>query len=184
MLVNFVGARHLIESLVPKLKEGSSVGCISSSGAVGWQKPEHLAICLELFALETFDAQRHWLLDNDEKWGYSGYLWSKFALDAGVGWRGADLIKQGIRLNCINPGPTDTKMMPAFVELAGQAAIDMALGPIARLSQPSEHAWPLVLLNSPRMSYVTGEVLWTDGGFLGATTTGRIGGFSDLSELS
>jgi hypothetical protein len=31
-----------------------------------------------------------------------------------------------------------------------------------------------VLLSSKRMSYVTGEVLWTEGGFLGALTTGRL----------
>jgi hypothetical protein len=31
-----------------------------------------------------------------------------------------------------------------------------------------------VLLNSPLMSYVNGEVLWTDGGFLSALTTGRL----------
>jgi hypothetical protein len=30
------------------------------------------------------------------------------------------------------------------------------------------------MLCSPRMSYVAGEVLWTDGGFFGALTTGRI----------
>src|SRR5205085_7350759 len=30
-LVNFVGARHLIEALVPKMPEGSSVGMIASA---------------------------------------------------------------------------------------------------------------------------------------------------------
>jgi len=39
--------------------------------------------------------------------------------------------------------------------------------------EAEEQAWPLVLLNSPRMSYVSGEVLWTDGGFQGAMETGK-----------
>ena len=32
----------------------------------------------------------------------------------------------------------------------------------------------MVFLNSPRMSYVNGEALHTDGGFLGAMVTGQI----------
>ena len=51
--------------------------------------------------------------------------------------------------------------------------VDSALGPIGRYSRPEEQGWPLVLMCSPRMSYVTGEVLWTDGGFFGAVATGR-----------
>jgi NAD(P)-dependent dehydrogenase (short-subunit alcohol dehydrogenase family) len=65
-------------------------------------------------------------------------------------------------------------MMPAFHDLVGKDLVDSALGPIGRYSTAEEQAWPLVMLNSPRMSYVTGEVLWTDGGFLGALTTGQL----------
>jgi NAD(P)-dependent dehydrogenase (short-subunit alcohol dehydrogenase family) len=81
---------------------------------------------------------------------------------------------RGIRINCINPGPTDTPMMPAFHALATKELVDAAIGPIGRYSTPEEQGWPLVLLCSPRMSYVTGEVLWTDGGFAGAVTVGKI----------
>ena len=35
MKVNFVGARHLAEGLVPKMQSGSSISAISSSAAVG-----------------------------------------------------------------------------------------------------------------------------------------------------
>ncbi|MCH7790259.1 MAG: SDR family oxidoreductase [Acidobacteria bacterium] len=178
MLVNFVGARHFIEALIPQIVEGGSVGCISSAGALGWQ--EQLPILMELFARETFEDQKAWLEANQETWGWSGYLWSKYAIDAWVGWRGADLIEKGIRLNCINPGPTDTAMMPAFHELAGKEVIDSAIGPIGRYSTAIEQAWPLVMLNSTRMSYVCGEVLWTDGGFIGANSTGKQGGFGEL----
>src|SRR6185312_12066301 len=37
ILVNFVGARHLAEQLVPKLSTGSAISVISSSAAIGWQ---------------------------------------------------------------------------------------------------------------------------------------------------
>ncbi|WP_369806052.1 hypothetical protein [Mycobacterium sp. E3251] len=42
-----------------------------------------------------------------------------------------------------------------------------------RYSTPEEQAWPLICLGSPRLSYVGGEVLWTDGGWNGAMTMGR-----------
>ncbi|WP_419928844.1 SDR family oxidoreductase [Candidatus Poriferisocius sp.] len=172
VLVNFVGARHFIEAMVPKLAEDSSVGLISSAAAVGWQ--EHIPTLMAMFAAGDFDGQKTWLTDNEELWSWSGYAWSKYAVNAWVGWRGAELIENGIRVNCINPGPTDTPMIPAFYESAGKDMVDGALGPIGRYSRAEEQAWPLVLLNSRRMSYVCGEVLWTDGGFMGALQTGRI----------
>ena len=174
MLVNFVGARHLIEALIPKMAPASSIGCISSAAAIGWE--QHLPTISELLAIETFAGQRDWLEANDELWSWSGYAFSKYVIDAWVALRGSELINQGIRLNCINPGPTDTQMLPAFKELAGEAIIDSAIGPIGRYSTAEEQAWPLVLLNSPRMSYVVGETLWTDGGFHSAVGVGKHGG--------
>jgi NAD(P)-dependent dehydrogenase (short-subunit alcohol dehydrogenase family) len=83
---------------------------------------------------------------------------------------------RGIRVNCLNPGPTASPMMPQFHALAGKAVVDSALGVIPRYAEPIEQAWPLVCLNSPRFSYVTGEALWADGGFLGALSVGRRSG--------
>ncbi|MDH4170428.1 MAG: SDR family oxidoreductase [Acidimicrobiia bacterium] len=178
MLVNFVGARHLIEGLLPRMAEAdASIGCISSAGAAGWQ--EHIPAIKDLLANETFAQAKAWLEANEDIWSWSGYLWSKYAIDGWVSSFGADLIRRGIRLNCINPGPTDTPMMPAFHELAGKEMIDSAIGPIGRYSTPEEQAWPLVLLNSPRMSYVAAEILWTDGGFMGSLTMGKHGGFGE-----
>jgi NAD(P)-dependent dehydrogenase (short-subunit alcohol dehydrogenase family) len=172
MLVNFVGARHLAEQLVPKMPSGSAIGAISSAGAIGWQ--EKLPDVLPLIETSGFDAAVEWLRANEAAWSWSGYVFSKYAIDAWVGWWCGALIGKGIRINCINPGPTETPMMPQFHAAAGKELVDQAVGPIGRYSTPEEQAWPLVLLTSQRMSYVTGEVLWTDGGFLGALTTGRM----------
>ncbi len=178
MLVNFAGARCLIEALLPQIVEGGSVGCISSAGAVGWEN--HSAPLLELVGTDSFDSAKAWLEANEETWGWSGYLWSKYAIDFWVGHRGVDFMKDhAVRLNCINPGPTDTPMMPAFHDLATKEVVDTAIGPIGRYSTPEEQAWPLVMLNSPRMSYVSGEVFWTDGGYYGSFQTGRQGGFGE-----
>src|SRR5688572_27200736 len=76
MLVNFVGARHLAEQLVPKMAEGSAIGAISSSAALGWQ--QQLPIILELVQTDGFDGAIKWLSANEETWSWSGYVWSKY----------------------------------------------------------------------------------------------------------
>lgn len=171
ILVNFVGARHLAEQLVPKMPEGSAISVISSSAAIGWQ--DHIKVITGLLETKGFEAAVEWLTANEKLWSWSGYAYSKYIIDAWVGWWYPELGRRGIRINCINPGPTETAMMPAFQELMGKDTVDQAVGPIGRYSTPEEQAWPLVCLGSPRFSYVGGEVLWTDGGWNGAMTMGR-----------
>lgn len=181
MKVNFVGARHLAEALVPKLQPGAAISVISSSAAVGWW--DQMETIGPLLQTKGFDAAVAWLEANEEKWNWSGYLFSKWVVDAWVGFWYPDLIGNGIRINCINPGPTDTAMMPAFHDFATKEVIDQAVGPIGRYAAPEEQAWPLVMLGSPRSSYVGGEVLNVDGGFQGARYTGRhTAGWADLID--
>ncbi len=171
VVVNFVGARHLAEQLVPKLAEGSAITAISSSAAHGWEK--QVPLLTELVSTDGFDAAVKWLRANEEKWSWSGYLFSKWTTDAWVSWWYPDLASRGIRINCINPGPTDTAMMPAFQNFATKEVVDTSMGPIGRYATAEEQAWPIVLLGSPRMNYVGGTQLWTDGGWSGAMNARR-----------
>ena len=171
ILVNFVGARHLAEQLVPKMSPGSAISVISSSAAIGWQ--DHIKTITGLLETSGFDGAVSWLEANEKQWSWSGYAYSKYVIDAWVGWWYPELARQGVRINCINPGPTETAMMPAFQDFAGKEIVDQSVGPVGRYSTPEEQAWPLVCLGSPRLSYVGGAVLWTDGGWNGAMTMGR-----------
>jgi NAD(P)-dependent dehydrogenase (short-subunit alcohol dehydrogenase family) len=171
VLVNFVGARHLIESLVPVMPAGSAVVCVASNAGLGWQ--QEISDLLEVTSSTDFGAGLAWCEANPDRI-VGGYAISKKLINAWVASRAVDLIKQGIRLNCTNPGPTDTAMMGSFEEQVGKEIIDAFVGPSGRRSTPEEQAWPLVFLNSPRCSYVTGEAMHTDAGFLGAMITGRL----------
>jgi NAD(P)-dependent dehydrogenase (short-subunit alcohol dehydrogenase family) len=128
---------------------------------------------------DGFDAGKRWCEASAEMLEAAAYPFSKKVLNAWVASRAASLITNGIRLNCINPGPTDAAMMPHFVEFAGANIIDAFVGPIRRHSTAEEQAWPLIFLNSPRSSYVNGEALVTDGGFFGAVQSGQL----DLAKL-
>jgi NAD(P)-dependent dehydrogenase (short-subunit alcohol dehydrogenase family) len=178
MLVNFVGARHLIESLVPRMERGGAIAYISSAAGLGWQG--NFANFAELVQSDDFDAGKKWVESHPEVIGASAYATSKQVIMAWTAWRCVGLMKEhGIRLNCTAPGPTSTAMMPFFHESAGKAIVDAAQGPVGRYSTAEEQAWPLVFLNSPRSSYITGETLFTDGGFFGALQTGQV----DMSAL-
>jgi NAD(P)-dependent dehydrogenase (short-subunit alcohol dehydrogenase family) len=178
VLVNFVGHRHLTESVIGLMPEGAAVGYVSSAAGMGWLMK--LGDLMPLLTTPDFDAAKAWCEEHDELIGDNGYGFSKEAINAYVAYRGFQLAPRGIRMNSINPGPTDTPMMPAFVESMGQDFFDSFPKPIGRNSRPEEQAWSLVMLNSPRSSYVTATTLFTDGGFSGGIFTGGI----DFSALA
>jgi NAD(P)-dependent dehydrogenase (short-subunit alcohol dehydrogenase family) len=172
--VNFLGARHLVEALLPSMPEGSAVACVASNAGLGWQL--ELEKLLPVVTSASFAEGAAWVEANpDDLNANMGYLYSKKLMNAWVAWRAPQLIaRQGIRLNNTNPGPTTTAMMPAFEDFAGKEMIDAFVGPSGRRSTAEEQAWPLLFLNSPRSSYITGEAFHTDAGFLAAQTTGQL----------
>ena len=123
------------------------------------------ASMLAFVAQPDFAAGETWLDANPDPWTGNGYACSKEAINTYVAWRGFQLAPQGIRLNSLNPGPTDTPMMPAFIESQGQEFFDNFPKPIGRNSTAEEQAWCLVMLNSPRSSYVVATSVFADGGF-------------------
>ena len=172
LLVNFLGHRHLTEAILPSMPDGSSIGFISSAAGMGWQG--NTGPLLELAATPDFASGQAWCEAHDDVVGTNGYGFSKEAINAYVALRGFQLAPQGIRLNSINPGPTDTPMMPAFVESMGEDFFAKFPKPVGRNSRPDEQAWALIMLNSPRSSYTTATTLFTDGGFSGGLYTGSI----------
>jgi NAD(P)-dependent dehydrogenase (short-subunit alcohol dehydrogenase family) len=174
LTVNFVGARHLIESVASTMPPGSAVACVASNAGLGWQN-EYESL-LPLVTSEGFDAALAWVDANPDPLAANmGYLYSKKAINAWVSWRAPSLLsEQGIRLNNTNPGPTDTAMMPAFEAFAGKEMIDAFMGPSGRRSTPEEQAWPLLFLNSPRSSFVAGEAFHVDAAFQAAQFTGQL----------
>ena len=172
MLVNFVGARHLIESLVPQMPEGSAAACVSSNAGLGWEPV--INDLLPIVQTPDFAAAKAFFEANPERIKGNGYAFSKQLVNAWVAWRAASLLPLGIRLNNTNPGPTQTAMMPQFEAASGKELIDAFAGPSNRRSSAEEQAWPLVFLNSPRSSYVAGIAFPVDAGFYGAMVTGQI----------
>jgi len=78
-----------------------------------------------------------------------------------------------IRVNCICPGDTDTRMLRAEAaqlgEEPGRFLADAAKRPLGRVGTPEEVAQAVLYLASDASSFVTGTALVVDGGGLAGT---------------
>jgi len=77
---------------------------------------------------------------------------------------------QGIRVNCICPGDTDTPMLRAEARQIGQPdaefLADAARRPLRRIGRPEDIADAAVFLASDAAQFITGTALVVDGGGL------------------
>ncbi len=174
--VNFIGTRHLTESVLPLMSPGSAIVSISSTGGLGWS--QRIPVHMELLQTRGFDAAVAWAEAHLDQVA-EGYAFSKEAVIVWTQFMGAQLIKQGIRINCSLPSPTQTPMMQIFHDTAGKEVVDAAAEPLGRYTTPAEQAGPLVLICSDAAGVVNGVVLPVDGGFMGGLATGQV----DISKM-
>lgn len=178
MLVNFAAQRHLAAQCRPLMPHGSAICSIASTAGSGYLA--NIAKWMPLVTTPDYAAAKAWCEANVEVID-TGYSPSKEALIIWTHFAAADYATEGIRLNCISPGPTDTPMMPDFESAAPAEIINQFAQGLGRRSTPEEQARPMVFLNSPAASYISGENLVTDGGTMGGIMTGAI--TLDLSAL-
>lgn len=97
--------------------------------------------------------------------GIGAYIASKHGVVGLTRTAALEYIKQGIRVNAVNPGLIDTRMAHDFVKGNEQAYADIAKNvPIGRAGKPEEIAAAVLWLCSPGASYVVGQALTVDGG--------------------
>jgi len=166
--INFLGTRQFTEALVPTMPPGSAIANVSSLAASAYR--ENAGVTAGLLDTVTMAAGVEWCQRNPEALADGGgYRLSKEAIIlyglANVAVLGA----KGIRINCTAPGVTDTPILDQLRSAYGQEFLDAFRTPLGRVSEPSEQAAVLVFLNSKAASYITGQVIWVDGGTIGET---------------
>ncbi|MEE8577314.1 MAG: SDR family oxidoreductase, partial [candidate division Zixibacteria bacterium] len=95
------------------------------------------------------------------------YSASKAALQAVTRTAAVEWGKKGIRVNGIGPGYIETPLMTEYFESGkiDKCALE-ALIPFGRVGTPAEIAKVILFLASDDSSYVTGQTVFVDGGFL------------------
>ena len=93
----------------------------------------------------------------------AAYVTSKAAVTMLSRAMAIDHARQGVRVNVICPGPTDTPMLRKAMSGEELDAF-AATFPMGRLGTPEEIANAALFLASDEASFVTGSVLYVDGG--------------------
>lgn len=170
--VNFLGTRLLTETLLPRLQPGSAIASVSSLAAAGYMG--NIPKVKEFLANATYADGKAWAEANPDELVGGGYGLAKQAIILWTMMQGVELGPKGIRVNCIGPTVTATPFLDDTIKTYGQEFIDKFPKPLGRVCRPEEQASVLCFLNSDAASYVTGQLLWTDGGYMGGVLTGLI----------
>ena len=97
--------------------------------------------------------------------GIGSYIASKHGVVGLTRTAALEYIKQGIRVNAVNPGLIDTQIARDVVSGDEQAYGEIAKSvPIGRAGRPEEIAAAVLWLCSSGASYVVGQALTVDGG--------------------
>ena len=166
--VNFTGQRHLLEAAVARglLPPGAAVAGIASVGGLGWDR--NLPTVNAFLDTPDYEAAEAWIADRPD---CASYTFSKQAWIVYAGRKAAEWWKLGIRVNTTGPGPTATPLMastPGWQRFA-ESDYKELVGP---MSTPEQQAYPLAFLNSEAASFVNGQFLVVDGGYVAGGQTG------------
>jgi NAD(P)-dependent dehydrogenase (short-subunit alcohol dehydrogenase family) len=177
--INFIGHRHLIDRLLAQnmLRRGSAIGFISSAAGLGWEP--NLSLLDELLETPDFDTAVRWV----EEHGKADYMSMKQAICAYVARQAFPLLKQGIRINAICPGPTDTPLAQANKGMWLGFGSDYRGEVGIEASTPLEQAYPLVFLCSDAAVAITGVTLISDAGYMSSGITGSFPEATAIANL-
>ena len=103
-------------------------------------------------------------------WGQTGascealYSASKGAVDAYIKSLAKEVGPSGIRVNAVSPGVVDTDMMNEYSQDDKDELADET--PLGRIGTPDEIAKAICYLTSDDASFITGQIIGVNGGFL------------------
>ena len=173
MKVNLLSTKYLISNIIEKMEPSSSISIIASSG--GWNWRENRENCQELLDTETYEDGVKWCMEHHDVIA-SAYVFSKECLNYYVVANTFNpmFVEKKIRINCLNPGNTDTGLKSDFGkytssthdEAQGIEMIeDIFLKPWdGYWASPEQMGYPLVCMGSRIFNYMSGQTIFIDYG--------------------
>ena len=96
--------------------------------------------------------------------GHADYAATKGAIISMVKGLSTELIRFGIRVNCVAPGWVETDMSSDALRDAQRGGGIVALIPLGRAATPAEIAGPVLFLCTPYADFIVGEIFNVNGG--------------------
>jgi len=136
--VNLSGPLRLIQAVIPHMRERRRGHVVNISSNVSQRLPA----------------------------GHGPYSVSKVGLEAMTRILAKEEGPHGIRVNAIAPGPIRTDMLEESLEVMGPERAEAFIRsvPLGRTGRPEEIASVVVFLVSDAASYITGQVIYVNGG--------------------
>ncbi|MFN8227167.1 MAG: coniferyl-alcohol dehydrogenase [Mycobacterium sp.] len=170
--INFLGTRRFTEALEDRMPAGSSITNVSSLAAASYR--ENARTTAGLLETTSMAEGLAWCEAHPEAIADGGYRLSKEAIILYGMRRVSELGARGIRINCTGPGVTETPILDQLRSAYGQGFLDSFTTPLGRVAGPDEQAAVLVYLGSRAASYITGQVIWVDGGTVAQRVAGEL----------
>jgi len=183
--INFIANKYMTEEhVLPRLTEGEygAIAFLSSVGGSRWL--HHIDEYKEMAEAETWDDMVAAIKAKpiEGKPGPAAYELSKRTLNYYVKHRAPELAHKGNRMNVVSPHYTDTPMLHSIIsasENAGEPMDYSSKGAFERLGTPADAAKAIVFLNSDMAVYISGHILYEEGGMQALIETGRMEVFMD-----
>jgi NAD(P)-dependent dehydrogenase (short-subunit alcohol dehydrogenase family) len=177
--INFLGHRHMINRMraAGMLARGSAIGFISSAAGAAWLA--NMDKVNRYLDITDFDEAAKYAVDNN----MADYLWSKLAICTYVAREAMGLLKDGIRVNAILPGPTDTPLARANADMWLGFASDYRAETGIEPSTPLEQAYALAFLCSDAAAAVTGITMVTDVGYFASGLSGSFPAAAPVAQF-
>ncbi|WP_249872465.1 SDR family oxidoreductase [Oceanobacillus saliphilus] len=171
--INFIGGVHLIESIIPRMPENSSIAIISSAAGMAWDK--QIDNLLPFVQQPSFEDAQDWFNENGpallaaypKSDADPSYVFSKESVILWMKQRAFNLSEKKIRINVVSPGNTTTPMSKDFNTIANKDASATGFtSKVGRPATPKDIANSLIFINSDLASYVSGVDLQVDYAFI------------------
>ena len=173
MKVNFLSTKYMIPKIIDKMEHAGSISIIASSGGYNWRDNEDN--CLKLLEIDGYEDSVRWL-ENNHDIIQSAYVFSKECLNAYVvaNTFSPMLVDHQIRINCLNPGNTDTGLKSDFGKYTSMDQDeDEGINMIEEIfirpwngywASPEQMGYPLVCMGSKIFNYMSGQTIYLDYG--------------------
>jgi NAD(P)-dependent dehydrogenase (short-subunit alcohol dehydrogenase family) len=171
--VNFLGLRHLTESLFERFHPGGSIVNVSSTAGFRWI--ERLDAIRDLLTTETFADGLAWFRAHPQPGAGNTYNFSKEALTVyTLAMGGAVREMNELRMNAVLPGPVETPILADFEESMGKETLDGVKFFLGRHATPEDIAGPVVFLASRDSRWMNASTITVDGGITGSVLAGLV----------